>query len=62
MYIANEKRKYLKEFKDKVNEIKALSWHCDVSNLRSDLDFEPKFDLPSGLRETVKWYKENKWL
>ncbi|MBP6447169.1 MAG: NAD(P)-dependent oxidoreductase [Saprospiraceae bacterium] len=47
---------------DKVNEIKALSWHCDVSNLRSDLDFEPKFDLPSGLRETVKWYKENKWL
>ncbi|MBK8054564.1 MAG: NAD(P)-dependent oxidoreductase [Saprospiraceae bacterium] len=47
---------------DKVNEIKALSWHCDVSNLKSDLDFEPKYDLPSGLRETVQWYKENKWL
>lgn len=47
---------------DKVNEIKAGSWHCDVSNLKSDLDFEAEYDLPKGLRETVIWYKKHQWL
>lgn len=47
---------------DKVNEIKATSWNCDVSNLKSDLDFTAQYDLPAGIRETTEWYKKNKWL
>ncbi|MBK8519206.1 MAG: NAD(P)-dependent oxidoreductase [Saprospiraceae bacterium] len=47
---------------DKVNEFKAKSWNCDVSNLEPDLGFTAEYDLPKGLAETISWYKANKWL
>jgi UDP-glucose 4-epimerase len=47
---------------DKVNEIKARNWACDTRDLVEDFDFKPNYDLPAGVRETVQWYKENKWL
>lgn len=47
---------------DKVNELKARNWNCDVSNLKTDLDFTAEYDLPKGIAETIDWYKSNKWL
>ena len=47
---------------DKVNEIKARNWACDTSELVTDFNFSPSYDLPFGVRETTQWYRENRWL
>jgi len=47
---------------DKVNELKAKNWNCDVSNLYPDLGFKAAYDLTKGIPETINWYKENRWL
>lgn len=47
---------------DKVNELKAKNWNCDVSNLKDDLGFSAEYDLTKGIPETINWYKENNWL
>ena len=47
---------------EKVNELVAVNWHCDIEKARAVLGFCPEHDLKSGLNETLKWYKLNKWL
>ena len=47
---------------EKLNELTAENWICDISKVKKDLGFEPKFDLEKGLRTSIEWYKENKWL
>ncbi|BAU54440.1 NAD-dependent epimerase/dehydratase family protein [Mucilaginibacter gotjawali] len=47
---------------EKLNELMAVSWHCDIGNARKDLGFEPEYDLKAGVAESIKWYKTNKWL
>ena len=47
---------------EKLNELAAINWVCDISKVKNELGFEPKFDLEKGLQATVDWYKENKWL
>lgn len=48
--------------KEKLNELTAANWCCDISRLRSELNFLPKYNLQQGLEETINWCKENKWL
>jgi nucleoside-diphosphate-sugar epimerase len=48
--------------KEKLAELTAVNWICDISAAQKDLGFDPKFDLEAGLLETLIWYKENKWL
>ncbi len=47
---------------EKLNELTAVNWVCDISKAKNELGFEPKFDLEKGLKASVDWYKENKWL
>lgn len=47
---------------EKLNELTAENWACDISKAKMDLGFEPKFDLEKGLEASVEWYRENKWL
>jgi nucleoside-diphosphate-sugar epimerase len=47
---------------EKLAELTAESWLCDMTETFGDLDFQPRYDLYSGMAETVKWYKENRWL
>ncbi|MDR1006017.1 MAG: NAD(P)-dependent oxidoreductase [Bacteroidales bacterium] len=48
--------------KDKYNILKARNWDCDVSDLKTDFGFEPKYDLKQGVEEAIGWYKKEKWL
>lgn len=48
--------------KEKLNELAAENWNCNISRAVKDLGYQPKYDLEKGLQETLKWYKENKWL
>lgn len=48
--------------REKLPELAAENWHCDVRPLIEELGFQPRFDLLGGMAETVKWYKEKGWL
>jgi UDP-glucose 4-epimerase len=47
---------------EKLNELTAVNWCCDIENARKQLDFDPRYDLQLGLSEALEWYKQNKWL
>ena len=47
---------------EKLNELMAVNWSCDIERAKGDLGFHPKYDLKAGVTETLKWYKANKWL
>jgi nucleoside-diphosphate-sugar epimerase len=46
----------------KVKELLQPSWICDSSKAWTHLEFRPKIDLESGIRDTVRWYQEHGWL
>lgn len=48
--------------KEKMAELTAINWACNIGHVKADLGYEPEFDLEKGLRETVSWYKSNNWL
>jgi dihydroflavonol-4-reductase len=48
--------------KDKYNILAARNWDCDITDLKNDLHFQPKYDLEKGVKEAIAWYKQEKWL
>jgi nucleoside-diphosphate-sugar epimerase len=48
--------------REKLPELMAESWACSIEKARTELDFEPQYDLKKGLAETIRWYKNNNWL
>ncbi|MBL7681808.1 MAG: NAD(P)-dependent oxidoreductase [Flavipsychrobacter sp.] len=48
--------------REKIAELTAQNWHCSIDRVRTQLGFEPKYNLYSGIVETVQWYKKNNWL
>ncbi len=47
---------------DKYHIMKQRNWRCDIAPTVRDLGYKPKYQLDEGVKETVQWYKENKWL
>lgn len=48
--------------KEKINELTAVNWACDISALQRDFGFTPRYNLGLGLEETIDWYQRNHWL
>ena len=48
--------------REKLYELAAKNWICDISKAKKDLAYAPKFDLQSGLEDSLAWYTKNKWL
>jgi len=48
--------------REKLQELMAENWICDISKARKDFNFTPLYNLESGLKDTVQWYQDNKWL
>lgn len=48
--------------RDKYKEITQKNWSCDSRETMADFDFSPEYDLQRGVKETIEWYKENRWL
>ncbi|MEW5799642.1 MAG: NAD-dependent epimerase/dehydratase family protein [Bacteroidota bacterium] len=38
------------------------NWCCDITKAKTELGYKPEVTLEDGVRETVKWYLENKWM
>lgn len=47
--------------RDKLNELTAENWDCNIEKIRQDLGYRPAYDLEKGIRETLDWYIANKW-
>ena len=48
--------------REKMNELGAASWRCDISPLTDDVHWLPKFNLAEGMKEAVVWYRKHGWL
>ena len=48
--------------KEKMAELTAINWACNINTMQDDFGFTPQFNLKEGLAETLKWYKVNNWL
>lgn len=48
--------------REKLNEIGGANWWCDATQTFEELHFAPQYDLQTGIRETVNWYKAQGWL
>ncbi len=46
---------------DKIREM-IQSWTCSIEKAKRELDFCPQFPLEVGMKETIDWYRANKWL
>ena len=46
----------------KVNEIFHSDWTAHDRRLAAALGFRPRFDLATGFRETILWYRRQGWL
>jgi UDP-glucose 4-epimerase len=47
---------------EKLSELNAANWICDIQNVTKDLNYLPEYDLKKGLEETFAWCKKNNWL
>lgn len=47
---------------EKLKEITASNWSCNIRNLNTDFNIEKWTSLEEGLLKTINWYKLNKWL
>ena len=47
---------------DKYNIMRQRNWRCDIEPARKELGYEPKIKLEEGVRRSIQWYKDNKWL
>jgi nucleoside-diphosphate-sugar epimerase len=48
--------------REKLRELSAANWTCSIREPQRDLGFSPRYNLETGLAETLAWYKDNKWL
>ena len=47
---------------DKYNILKQRNWRCDIQPAIDELGYQPQYQLEQGVKETIRWYKENNWL
>ena len=47
---------------DKYHILRQRNWQCDIEPALRELGYEPQWQLERGVKETIAWYKENKWL
>ncbi len=47
---------------DKFNVLSSVNWRCETEPLQRDFNFLAEYDLEKGVKETIDWYKKEKWL
>ena len=48
--------------RDKLRELTAACWTCDIGAAKRDLGYAPRFALKEGLERTLDWYQKEGWL
>lgn len=47
---------------DKYHILSQRNWQCDIEPAVRDFDYKPEWDLESGVRASIAWYKQQGWL
>lgn len=47
---------------DKYKIMKQRNWLCDTAPIEKELGFSIEYPLKEGVKEMIKWYKQEKWL
>lgn len=47
---------------DKLNELYPDYWVCSNEKVRERLAFKPRYEMMEGMADTVRWYKEQRWI
>ena len=47
---------------EKAKDITQQYWICDTSEAMKDLGYRQKISIEEGIRRTIDWYKEMKWI
>lgn len=47
---------------DKYKIMRQRNWRCDITPAETELGFKPRYNLTDGVKETIRWYKDNGWL
>lgn len=47
---------------DKYKIMRQRNWRCDITPAETELGFKPRYNLIDGVKETIRWYKDNGWL
>ncbi len=47
---------------EKLNELMAENWICDIKKAEEELNYQPVYDLEKGLAASIEWYKKNSWM
>jgi len=47
---------------EKGRDMVQSNWTVDVSKAKRDFGFRQNMELPEGVRQTVQWYIDNKWM
>ena len=48
--------------REKVSELTQPVYTCDDTSFREEFRFQNRYDLKSGMIQTVRWYRDKKWL
>ncbi len=48
--------------REKLLELTARNWKCSISKAQTDLHYRPLFNLETGLKDSIEWYRTNKLL
>jgi len=46
---------------DKYNILKQRNWCCNIRPAQA-IGFQPQYDLKKGVKQTIAWYKQEKWI
>jgi len=49
-------------YPERLGELTAENWGCDITRAVENLGFNPKYDLERGLKKSLDWYKSHNWL
>lgn len=47
---------------EKYRIMKQRNWACNISPLKEDIGFHPRYTLKEGLETTIAWYLKEQWL
>ena len=47
---------------EKARDFVQEAWTCDTTKAQKDLGFVEKYSLEEGMKNTIDWYKKEKWL
>lgn len=48
--------------KDKYKIMAQRDWTCDTTPMTEVLNYTPQWQLPRGVKETIRWYKQENWI